>query len=144
MLANKRFDYIPLGINEPWADLALRSDLNLVAEQNILLHYPMGLYFHVNKHNTVLAQKIEQGMGIAFKDGSYDKLLQQSKMVQETIKFADTATRRTIKLQNIDFTKNTPNSHIRYWLSPKQLIAFLEQAKSEHNLISKNIKKDRN
>lgn len=129
MLAQKRFDYIPLGINEPWADLALRAELKLAAEQNILIHYPIGLYFHVNKKNKSLEKLLIKGIKMAIEDGSYDQLLQKSRMVQATLKYANAASRKTITLSNNNFTKNIPIENMKYWLSPDELLDFLAQAK---------------
>lgn len=128
MLAKKRFDYIPLGINEPWADLALRADLKLTVEKKILLHYPIDLYFHVNKKNTQLAKYLRKGMRIALDDGSYDALLQKSNMVQATLNNANVASRKTIALSNFNFSRYIPDDNLKYWLSPKQLLTFLDQA----------------
>ena len=132
MLANKRFDYFPLAIHEPWEELNARSKLNLTTEKNILLSYPSGLYFHVNKSNVKLFNLISSGMKLAVKDGSYNKLIQQSTMIKNTVKFANIAQRKLIKLDNKALIENTPKENLKYWLTHKELISFIEQAKSYH------------
>lgn len=132
MLANKRFDYFPLAINEPWEELSERKHLALTTEDNLLLSYPSALYFHVNKSNKALFDLIYSGMKLAIVDGSYDKVLQQSKMIKNTVTFGDIAKRKLIKLNNAEFLQNTPTENLTHWLTHEELISFLEQAKTYH------------
>ncbi|WP_048695865.1 hypothetical protein [Catenovulum maritimum] len=100
MLALGRFDYFPLAIYEPWIMLETRPELNLVAEEKLILAYPMALLFYVNKQNTQLHQIIEKGMKIAIEDGSYDAVLKASEMIQLAAKYANLDARKIIYLQN--------------------------------------------
>lgn len=74
MLAAKRFDYFPRGLYEIWNEQQAHKDKNLSIEPSIMLHYPAPIYFFVNKKNTALASRIERGILLAIKDGSFDKL----------------------------------------------------------------------
>ena len=75
MLAAKRFDYFPRGVYEPWDELAMHQEKDLVVEDSIMLHYPAPIYFFVNRKDVKLANRIERGLKIAIEDGSFDQLL---------------------------------------------------------------------
>lgn len=126
MLDNKRYDYLPLAVHEPWEDLALRPELNLTTEQNILIRYDSAMYFYVNSKNTQLAAVISNGMKKAIADGSYDKLLYESEMIQSAIKYANIENRRVIEIPNPEFHEKTPKENLKYWIKPDELKAYLK------------------
>jgi hypothetical protein len=74
MLRVKRFDYLPRGIYEAWFEQRAHAAEGLVVEQSIFLHYPLPFYFFVSRDQPQLAARIERGLRIALRDGSFDKL----------------------------------------------------------------------
>lgn len=74
MLAVKRFDYLPRGVYEAWYEQQAHAAEGIVIEQTIFLHYPVPFYFFVSRNNPLLADRIERGLRIALRDGSFDKL----------------------------------------------------------------------
>ncbi|MES2149856.1 MAG: hypothetical protein V4508_08675 [Pseudomonadota bacterium] len=74
MLAAKRFDYMPRGVYEAWYEQRAHADQQLVIEQTIFLHYPVPFYFFVSRSNPKLAARIERGLQLSQRDGSFDKL----------------------------------------------------------------------
>ncbi len=74
MLAAKRFDYMPRGIHEVWYEQQVHADKGFVIEPTIFLHYTVPYYFFVSRENSALANRIERGLQIAQKDGSFDAL----------------------------------------------------------------------
>jgi len=74
MLASKRFDYFPRGLYEVWAEQKRHAQRGLVVEPNIMLYYPAPFYFFVRKENRVLAQRLEAGLKMSMRDGSFDAL----------------------------------------------------------------------
>ncbi|AKU24944.1 hypothetical protein ACZ75_16835 [Massilia sp. NR 4-1] len=74
MLAVKRFDYLPRGAHEAWGEQELHAKEGLVLESTIFLHYRVPHYFFVSQANPRLAERIERGLKLAQKDGSWDKL----------------------------------------------------------------------
>lgn len=74
MLAAKRFDYMPRGIYEAYYEQRSHAKLGLVIEKTIFFHYPVPFYFFVSRDNPRLAARIERGLRIALKDGSFDRL----------------------------------------------------------------------
>lgn len=74
MLAAKRFDYFPRGLHEAWVEQQAHADKGLVVESSILLHYVVPVYFFVSRDRPELADRIERGLNIALKDGSFETL----------------------------------------------------------------------
>ena len=74
MLAVKRFDYMPRGVHEAWSEQRVHAHEGLVIEKTLFLHYPVPYYFFVSRSNPALAARIEHGLRLAQKDGSFDKL----------------------------------------------------------------------
>lgn len=75
MLAANRFDAFPRGLFEAWDDYEQHKGLGIEIEQTLMLRYQAPFYFFVNKDNTALAKRIEEGLRIAIADGSFDALL---------------------------------------------------------------------
>jgi hypothetical protein len=75
MLRAKRFDYMPRGAYEVFHELRANAKENLAIEQTIFLHYPVPFYFFVSRENAELGKRVERGLRIAIKDGSFDKLI---------------------------------------------------------------------
>lgn len=74
MLEVRRFDYMPRGIYEAWYEQRIHAAKGFVIEDSIFLHYSVPFYFFVNRDDTRLADRIERGLRIAMRDGSFDKL----------------------------------------------------------------------
>lgn len=76
MLDAKRFDYFPRGINEAWIEIEKYKNQyeDMVVAPNIALYYPYYVYFFVSKKNLELADRVERGLKIALKDGSFKAL----------------------------------------------------------------------
>jgi hypothetical protein len=75
MLAAGRFDYFSRGLYQVKRELELYSDLGLVMEEKLILHYSLPYYFFVNRNNPALADRLERGLKAAQADGSFDQLL---------------------------------------------------------------------
>lgn len=70
-------DYFPRSVLEAKRDIDSVNSSQLGIEKTILLKYPSSYYFFVGKHNSDLAQTIEQGFKLVLADGSYQLLFQQ-------------------------------------------------------------------
>ncbi|KQV55408.1 MULTISPECIES: ABC transporter substrate-binding protein [unclassified Duganella] len=75
MLKARRFDYMPRGVHEAWAEEQVYGKDGLMVEPTIFLHYRVPFYFFVGKDNKAMAQRVERGLKLAQADGSFDKLL---------------------------------------------------------------------
>ena len=78
MLKSNRFDYFPRSVLEIWGEADRYADMGLVVEPRVLLHYPTAFYFFVSKNNPELAEILERGLNAAIKDGSFERLFQQT------------------------------------------------------------------
>ncbi|MDR3672414.1 MAG: hypothetical protein P4L36_16315 [Holophaga sp.] len=76
MLNAGRFDAFPRGINEVYRDLPEYQKLypQLALESSKALYFPYPVYFWVNRGNPELARRIQRGLTLALKDGSFRKL----------------------------------------------------------------------
>jgi ABC-type amino acid transport substrate-binding protein len=74
MLRAGRFDYLPRGVHEVWAEQRSQAAQGLAIEQTVFLHYPVPFYFFVSRDDAALAARIERGLFAAQADGSFDKL----------------------------------------------------------------------
>lgn len=102
MLAAKRFDYMARSLQEIDYELEQYRELGLVAEKNLMIHYPQPIYFFLNKKHPELAKRIEQGLLLAQQDGSLDELFQSIpnfRAAEEKIRHID---RRIIELRRED------------------------------------------
>lgn len=116
MLAAKRFDYFPRGINEAWDEIAKRKELypTLTVDPYIALYYPYPVYFFVNKSNLKLADRIERGLNIALEDGSFKALF--LKYHSQDIEQAALHKRKIFILKNPTLAEGTPDPDTRWWL----------------------------
>ncbi|HCS65022.1 MAG TPA: hypothetical protein DIW64_13680 [Cellvibrio sp.] len=99
MLAAKRFDYFSRGVYQIHSEVNFYPELELQIEQELMLSYPNNVYFFVNKNNTDLAKRIEMGLKIAQRDGSFDKLFNSIPRFQWGLALLKKHQRRVITLQ---------------------------------------------
>lgn len=121
MLDGDRFDALPRGVHEPWAEMKSRPQLALDVEKNLLLSYVNPFYFFVNKQNTQLAADIERGMRIALEDGSFDEYFLNDPTVKDVIANANLQDRTIIKLSNPSLPPKTPVNEKILWFDPYDL-----------------------
>ena len=119
MLQYKRFDYFPRGVNEAWAEVKAHPDKDLVVEKNLLLQYPAPIYFFVNKQNQILADRLERGLRIAIKDGSFEKLFKNHPANKEIFELSNIDKRKIFRLQNPYLPQATPFAEKELWYTPK-------------------------
>lgn len=75
MLKARRFDYLPRGVHEAWAEERQHGMDGLMVEPTIFLHYRVPFYFFVSRDNRAMAERVEKGLKLALADGSFDRLL---------------------------------------------------------------------
>jgi len=100
MLSLRRFDYFPRGINEAWQEIATIAPDNLMVEPTLLLQYPSPIYFFFNPSNTALKQRVEQGLLLAIKDGSFDQHLYSHPSIKRALQLSKMSQRKLITLEN--------------------------------------------
>ena len=103
----QRVDYFPRAINEPFDELKARPNLNLMIEPSIMLYYPAPNFFFVNIKKIELKNRIEEGLNMAIKDGSFDKLFYNHPSNSEIFKKINFKKMKIFKLDNPFLTKET-------------------------------------
>lgn len=104
MLAAKRFDYFSRGLYQIQSEVNLYPELGLKIEQELMLTYPNEVYFFVNKNNSNLAERLEAGLAIAQRDGSFDKLFNSIPRYQWGMEVLKKHQRRVIELHPLPKT----------------------------------------
>lgn len=99
MLRAGRFDYLPRGVHEVWAEQRSQAVHRLAIEQTIFLHYPVPFYFFVSRQDAALAARIERGLLAALADGSFDKLFLGVPSFQRSRDEIHAGRRRILELQ---------------------------------------------
>ncbi|MBJ7310739.1 transporter substrate-binding domain-containing protein [Rugamonas sp. CCM 8940] len=118
MLTLGRFDLFPRGLTEVYAEYALRApdDPQLTVEKNLLLYYPWPYYFFFNHKDGALKQRVENGIRMMLRDGSFDALFWRYN--GKAIEQANLKGRRVIALPNPMLPKETPLGEAGLWLDP--------------------------
>lgn len=127
MLDGERFDAFPRGVQEPWAELESHADLNLAAEQRLMLVYRMPFYLFTGPHNKKLAADLELGFNRAIADGSFDKVFYSSPIVQSVMAKANLEKRLVFELKNPNLSSATPVDRPELWLNINDLKNHIQQ-----------------
>lgn len=119
MIAPKRFDLFPRGINEIYKELEIFGEANpkLAIEKSFAIYYPWPYYFFTSKNNESLALRIEVGLKRMIADGSFDRIFLKYNHV--AIQKAKLSERKLIHLKNPFLPKNTPLDDAKLWYFPK-------------------------
>ncbi|MDE1463458.1 substrate-binding periplasmic protein [Spartinivicinus poritis] len=115
MLKHGRFDYFPRGVTEIWGEVASHHQERFIVNQTLMLVYPAPFYFFVNKANTALADRLERGLWIAIKDGSFDKLFYNHPAHAEVFKSAKMENRIIFNFINPLLPSETPLDNQVLW-----------------------------
>ncbi len=118
MLKERRFDFFPRGLHEPWKELSNLNDPDLAIEKDLCIHYPAPGYIFTAKENQKLADRIERGFRIALKDGSFDKLFYNHPSIKEVLKSARLKERRIFRIKNPLLSPLTPFDQENLWYHP--------------------------
>ncbi|RDV24442.1 hypothetical protein DXV75_13530 [Alteromonas aestuariivivens] len=115
MLHHQRYDYVSRALHEAIPELTRSHEQNEVQlEQSLLLHYPNGDFFFVNKSNTRLAERLEKGFQLIIEDGTFDRMFNGFYgSAMSSIKLSG---RRVINLENPQFPLDILNQHPELWL----------------------------
>ncbi len=116
MTDGKRFDAFPRGIQEPWQEVEMFKDLDLMVDEHVMLHYIMPFYFFVNPNRPELAAKIERGLNVAIEDGSFQNTLLNNVMVKDVLSKAHINQRHVFNLINPDLPADTPIYRKELWI----------------------------
>ncbi len=118
MLRERRFDFFPRGLQEPWRELDDRKDFGLVVEKELCIHYPAPGYIFTAKENQSLADRIERGFRAALKDGSFNRLFYNHPTIEKVLKSARLNKRQIFELKNPLLAPETPLDQQELWYRP--------------------------
>ncbi len=119
----KRCDYFPRGYHEGRAELEQRNGLypDLVRYEDIILHYPLSVYFFTSRNNLQLAQRIESGLTKAIDDGSFLRHMQSHPMTKHIFPVEDwMQVRRYFHLHNTEMSEATDVKDEKLWFQPAE------------------------
>ncbi len=123
MLVHNRFDVFSRSVGEVLDEYDERKPFmpDLFIEPDILLYYPLPMYFWFanSEHGRKLAARVEEGMWMMMRDGSYDRVFKQ--YYGDRIRQLNLAKRKLFKLDNPLLVPETPLDNRRLWidLQPK-------------------------
>lgn len=117
-LIDKRFDYFHRGVNEIWKEVIKYPDTLRVAD-DIMLFYPLAVYFFVSKSRPELANNIEKGLTRALNDGSFKSIF--LKYHQSYIDKAKLNNRNLIVLKNPVNPKSMLAPDTSWWMPARFL-----------------------
>lgn len=121
MLRHGRIDYIPRALNEPWAELALRSELELVVEPTLMLHYPAANYFFVAPDDQALARRLKRGLELALADGSFEQLFFKHPSHKVMFSKGHFDQRKVLGLENPLLPDSVPLQREALWWKPETM-----------------------
>lgn len=116
MIARDRAHLFLRGINEVLDEWSAQKNIkNLVLDDNIVIQYPLPRFLFTNKANQEAIKRMHEGILIAYKDGSFQKLWEEE--YQASIEFANLKKRKIFKIEN-PIIKNLDKSFEQYNFSP--------------------------
>lgn len=115
MLDGERFDYFPRAVHEPWSEYGRDSSLKLTVETDIMLIYPMPLYFFTGSDNLKLATTIESGLRKGIADGTFDRLFMENPAIRSALDRTNVANRKVFRIDNPSLSPETPLDEKSLW-----------------------------
>ena len=113
MLSDGQFQYFPRSVAEVWDELDEHKQYGLVTADHVAMHYTAPHYYFVSKGNVKLADAVKNGLELAIKDGSFDRLFH--KYYDEQIARADFEHRTILELANPSLPPATPLARKELW-----------------------------
>lgn len=99
MVANKRFDLFCRGTNEILSEFKAHKQLQgLQVDDSITIAYPLPRFFYTHAANRQAAERIEEGLVLAYRDGSLQEAWRQN--YQASIDFVQLGRRKVFRLDN--------------------------------------------
>lgn len=118
MVSAGRVDFFPRGVNEPYEEVRIRPELNLIVDSNLLIKYVAPMYFFVNKENKVLAERLYKGLMIAIESGEFDEFFYNHATTKAIVDKAKMEERVIYEIENPILPPLTPINDKRLWYKP--------------------------
>lgn len=126
LLLDKKCDYFPRGIAEGYAELEKHNkdyaDRKLAAFDDIIIHYPIPIFFYTSHKNFELAARLEKGLKLLIRNGQFLKLMESHPVTASLFPLSKWATKRYFYVPNHMLPKAIPIEEKSLWidLSGKQ------------------------
>lgn len=99
MVARGRFDLFCRGVSELHSEQLTHTEVaDLLVDDALLIYYPLPRVFYTNPNNRAALKRVEQGLQLAWQDGSLQALWRKS--FGPAIAFAKLSQRRLLRLEN--------------------------------------------
>jgi len=115
MLKQERCDYFPRGLNEVYAELGAPTNAEFIAFEQVLLRYPLPMYFFVKKENTQLQMRIHRGLTQFIASGQFALFLQQHPITKDIFPLERLSHARIFELVNPHLPATTPTNNAQLW-----------------------------
>lgn len=121
MVVQKRIDLYPRGLSEIFGEYAAASKQlkDLAIDDSLVIYHPLPYYFFFNRRDARLADRVDTGLRLMLKDGSFDRIFW--KYNKESIRKARLKQRTIIRLENHLLPKETPLQDKSLWYIPDEL-----------------------
>lgn len=120
MLVANRFDFFSRSVDEAYREYDERKDRlpTMKVEEDLLLYFPTTRYFFVQRSPSgeKLAKRVEYGLNLMIKDGSFDVLFKKYK--ESLINRAHLKKRRVFRIPNPYLSPETPLDRKELWYDP--------------------------
>jgi hypothetical protein len=121
MLDGGRFDYLPRGVYEVFAEQAkYSSKMQLMVEPRLALNIPSPDYLFVSPLEKRLAKRLEAGLEIMIKDGTLKTIFYNA--YGDDIKRAGLKDRIVLSVPNIALSAKTPFARKELWFDPSESV----------------------
>lgn len=116
MVASGRFDLFCRGSNELLDEWNAHKDIeNLAYDQSFTIVYPLPRFFYTHSSNAKAAQRIQEGLILAYNDGSLVKAWRQN--YNESVNFVNLHHRKVFRLEN-PLLKKVDFDYSKYFFDP--------------------------
>jgi len=118
MLMGDRFHAFPRGIDEAPRELADRQSTfpDMIIENETAIYIPLPTMFFVSPKHPDLAKRIQVGLGMMYKDDSFNQLFYRYHM--GIIEKVNLSKRRIFEYPNNTLPPEVPLDEARYWFKP--------------------------
>lgn len=118
MVSSGRVDFFPRGVNEPYEEVRIRPELNLVVDNKLLIKYIAPMYFFVNKQNKILEERLNKGLIRAIESGEFDEYFYNHPTTRAITELAKIEERVIFEIDNPILPPLTPIDDKRLWYKP--------------------------
>jgi hypothetical protein len=113
-----RCDYFPRAITEGIPELNARKKeyLNLIMEPHLLLRYDFPMYFFVNPENTLLRNRIKDGLKMMIQQKSLHQFMKEHSTTKHVFPLQQWKKHKILILKNSGLPEKTPLHDKELWL----------------------------